>query len=56
MPQFHRILRAVDRLIVTAERHPAGARCVVRLAALACLGGFLAVLHVGLVAGLALLR
>ncbi|GLZ22481.1 hypothetical protein [Burkholderia plantarii] len=45
MLKFHlRLLTAVDRLIVTADRHPAGARRVVQLARLGCGGVGLAVL------------
>ncbi|MBJ9711952.1 hypothetical protein [Burkholderia gladioli] len=34
MRELRFLLTAVNRLIVTADRHPAGARCVLRLAVL----------------------
>ncbi|WP_186144351.1 hypothetical protein [Burkholderia gladioli] len=52
LARLRRLLTAVDRLIVTAERHPAGARRVVQLARLGCCGVGLAVLY----AALALVR
>ncbi len=46
-----RLLNAVDRLIVTADRHPAGARRLVQLAMLGCGGVSLAVLLAALELG-----
>ncbi|WP_257814238.1 hypothetical protein [Burkholderia glumae] len=46
-----RLLTAVDRLIVTADPHPAGARRVVQLARLGCGGVGLAVLLAALELG-----
>lgn len=43
-----RLLTAVDRVIVTADRHPAGARCVLLLARFGCGGVGLAVLYAAL--------
>ncbi len=40
-----RFILAIDRLIVTADRHQAGAARVIRLAELALAGGALVVLH-----------
>ncbi|WP_186043962.1 hypothetical protein [Burkholderia gladioli] len=48
LTRLRRLLTAVDRLIVTADRYPAGARCLVQLARLACAGGRLAVLYAAL--------
>ncbi|WP_126242919.1 hypothetical protein [Burkholderia gladioli] len=45
------LLTAVRRLIVTADRYPAGARCVLRLAGLGCCGVGLAVLYAALELG-----
>ncbi|WP_186151533.1 hypothetical protein [Burkholderia gladioli] len=39
-----RLLTAVDRLIVTADRYPAGAQCLVQMVRLGCCGVGLAVL------------
>ncbi|MGS1024120.1 hypothetical protein [Burkholderia glumae] len=44
LSRIRRLLTAVRRLIVTADRHPAGARRVVQLARLGCGGVGLAVL------------
>ncbi|WP_186223844.1 hypothetical protein [Burkholderia gladioli] len=48
LARLRRLLAAVDRLIVTADRHPTGARCLVQLARLGCAGGRLAVLYAAL--------
>ncbi|MGN4074173.1 hypothetical protein ACS0X5_24230 [Burkholderia gladioli] len=48
LARLRRLLTAVDRLIVTADRHRAGARCLVQLARLGCAGGRLAVLYAAL--------
>ncbi|MCM2547169.1 hypothetical protein ACVCII_01435 [Burkholderia glumae] len=51
LTRFPHLLTAVDRLIVTADRHPAGARRVVQLARLGCGGVGLAVLLAALELG-----
>ncbi|QHE14267.1 hypothetical protein [Burkholderia glumae] len=51
LTRFLHLLTAVDRLIVTADRHPAGARRVVQLARLGCGGVGLAVLLAALELG-----
>ncbi|WP_201447415.1 hypothetical protein [Burkholderia gladioli] len=48
LTRLRRLLTAVRRLIETADRHPAGARCVLRLAGLGCCGVGLAVLYAAL--------
>ncbi|KAF1065559.1 hypothetical protein DX980_00310 (plasmid) [Burkholderia gladioli] len=48
LTRLRRLLIAVDRLIVTADRHPAGARCVLRPAGFGCGGVGLAVLYAAL--------
>ncbi|WP_044275816.1 hypothetical protein [Burkholderia gladioli] len=48
LTRLRRLLTAVRRLIETADRHPAGARCVLRLAELGCCGVGLAVLYAAL--------
>ncbi|MGZ0002769.1 hypothetical protein [Burkholderia gladioli] len=48
LTRLRRLLAVVDRLIVTADRHPTGARCLVQLASLGCAAGRLAVLYAAL--------